>query len=196
MQRQPATRVLIDIDNPVLRAGVEAILRGQAQLETACPEDADVVLRHQVLSQAGPARTVLLAPTAPTDELLSAAATAGVGAIVAADEPVAGLVEAIRSVHAGHGWTSSDIGGRLLELCARLPLPPPGCGDLTPREQQVLDRIADGESNQEIAARLVVTVRTVKHHVSNLLIKLGARDRAHAVALAYRRRMLTMADRS
>jgi two-component system, NarL family, response regulator DesR len=196
MQPQSATRILIDIDNPLLRAGIEAILRGQAQLETSGPGDADVILRHQVRGRAAPARTVLLAPPAPSDELLSAAAAAGVGAIVAADEPIAGLVKAIRSVHAGHGWTSSDIGGRLLGLCGRQPVPPPRCDDLTPREQQVLDHIADGESNQEIATRLTVTIRTVKHHVSNLLIKLGARDRAHAVALAYHRRRLTVADRS
>lgn len=189
MQCQPTTRVLIDIDNAVLRVGIEAVLRDHEHLVMALTGDADVVLRQQLGRAAAPARTVLLAPPAPADDLLCAAAAAGVGAIVAADEPIAGLVEAIRSVHAGHGWTSSDIGGRLLELCRRQPVPPPARGDLTPREEQVLARIADGESNQEIAVRLVVTVRTVKHHVSNLLMKLGARDRAHAVALAYRRQI-------
>jgi DNA-binding CsgD family transcriptional regulator len=59
---------------------------------------------------------------------------------------------------------------------------------LTPREQQIVELVAEGMSNAEIAGKLFVTVRTVKYHVSNVLQKLGARDRAHAVALVWRMR--------
>lgn len=189
MQRQLRTRVLVDIDNAVVNAGIELLLGDFPQLEVVQWEADVVVVNGLRQRRLIPASAVLLAPPAPTDELLHAAATTGVRAIVTADEPVETVVQAIRAVHVGCGWTSGPIGGRLLTLCARPAGTPdhalPRCG-LTPREQQVLERVADGMSNTEIAAGLVVTVRTVKHHVSNVLLKLGARDRAHAVALAYR----------
>lgn len=64
--------------------------------------------------------------------------------------------------------------------------------ELTSREEEVLFAIADGRLNKEIAAELVVSVETVKSHVCSLYAKLGARNRAHAVALAYHRGILTV----
>lgn len=98
---------------------------------------------------------------------------------------------AIVAAYRGHTWLSSVVGGRLLFLLRGQPgqagLSSWDGSGLTRRERQVLDRIAEGMSNAEIAETLVVTVRTVKYHVSNVLSKLGARDRAHAVAIAHER---------
>lgn len=68
--------------------------------------------------------------------------------------------------------------------------------DLTPREHDVLERVAVGSSNLEISQALHISVRTVKHHVSNVMSKLGARDRAHAVALALELRSSTFGSGS
>lgn len=64
--------------------------------------------------------------------------------------------------------------------------------ELTSREEEILFAVADGRSNNEIADELVVSVETVKSHVCSLYAKLGARNRAHAVALAYHRGILTV----
>jgi DNA-binding NarL/FixJ family response regulator len=137
------------------------------------------------------APTVLLAPDGITDEELLAAVAAGVAGIVLRDDPIEDVVRAIVTAHQGGTWVNTAIGGQLLALIReRQSWPAPGVtrGDtvLTEREWEVLERIAEGMSNSEIAEKLVVTVRTVKHHVSNVLSKLGARDRAHAIALVSR----------
>ncbi|WP_055710901.1 helix-turn-helix transcriptional regulator [Streptomyces torulosus] len=127
---------------------------------------------------------VLVAAEAVTTAELSALGQADVGGIVLRPALDGELVTAIVSVGAGRRWVSPAVGAQLLR---RLPpslreLP----ASLTARERQVLDHIANGRSNSEIAENLTITVRTVKHHVTNLLMKLGARDRAHAVAMAQR----------
>lgn len=134
---------------------------------------------------------VLLAPDGITDDELLAAVAAGVSGIVLRDDPVEDVVQAIVTTHHGDTWVNASIGGRLLALIRERPSwPVAGVTRdgvvLTEREWEVLERIAEGMSNSEIAEKLVVTVRTVKHHVSNVLSKLGARDRAHAIALVSR----------
>jgi DNA-binding NarL/FixJ family response regulator len=119
-----------------------------------------------------------------TDAELSGLGHADVGGVVLRPALAWELVTAIVSVGAGSRWVSPAVGARLLR---RLPpslreLP----ASLTARERQVLEHIANGLSNSEIAENLTITVRTVKHHVTNVLMKLGARDRAHAVAMAQR----------
>lgn len=91
---------------------------------------------------------------------------------------------------AGDALLSPEITRRLLERFTRRPPPsasaPAELAELTPRELDVLRLIADGQSNAEIAATLVLSEATVKTHVNHILTKLRLRDRVQAVALAYR----------
>ena len=93
---------------------------------------------------------------------------------------------------AGDALLAPEITRRLLERFIQRPPPgmtaPPELDDLTPRELEVLRLIADGRSNAEIAAALVLSEATVKTHVNHILTKLRLRDRVQAVALAYRTR--------
>lgn len=110
----------------------------------------------------------------------------------------ADLVRAILHVAAGRAWLDPHVTAPLIEIVARTPLAGHGRGAaavdrLTPRELEVLLLMADGLSNCEISERLVVTEGTVKTHVSRVLMKLAARDRAQAIALAYRSGWVSMA---
>ncbi|MEV0964429.1 response regulator transcription factor [Streptomyces sp. NPDC049910] len=128
------------------------------------------------------ATTVLVAPASVTDAELGELGHAGVAGVVLRPALSRELVTAIVSVGAGDRWVSPAVGARLLRRLPPAPYALPA--SLTARERQVLEHIALGSPNAEIAEDLAISVRTVKHHVTNLLMKLGARDRAHAVAMA------------
>ncbi|WP_173261543.1 helix-turn-helix transcriptional regulator [Streptomyces pacificus] len=128
--------------------------------------------------------SVLVAPAAMTDAELGELGHAEVAGVVLRPALPWELVTAIVSVGSGGRWVSPAVGARLLRRLPTAPHPLPAC--LTARERQVLEQIALGSPNAEIAEDLAISVRTVKHHVTNLLMKLGARDRAHAVAMARR----------
>ena len=131
------------------------------------------------------ARTVLLVADAPDDDVLLSAAERGVGAIASKNESFDDVLCAIQEVNGGRRWIGSTLGGQLLRVFARKRSKVESSGVLlSRREREVLALVAAGRSNHQIADDLVVTVRTVKYHVSNVLCKLGARDRAHAVAIA------------
>lgn len=131
------------------------------------------------------ARTVLLVADTPDDDVLLSAAEHGVGAIASKSESFDGVLFAIREVNGGRRWVGSTLGGQLLRLFVRKRSKVESSDVLlSRREQQVLALVAAGRSNHQIADDLVVAVRTVKYHVSNVLCKLGAQDRAHAVAIA------------
>ena len=99
------------------------------------------------------------------------------------------LVRAVRLVAAGESLLAPSVTRRLIEDVVRRGTPRPRCaerlGELTEREVDTLRQVARGLSNAEIAAELVVSEHTVKTHVSNVLTKLGLRDRAQAVVFAY-----------
>lgn len=131
------------------------------------------------------ARTVLLVADPPDDDVLLSAAERGVGAIASKNGSFEDVLRAIQEVNGGRRWIGSTLGGQLLRLFARKrSKAEPNGVLLSRREQEVLALVAAGRSNHQIADDLVVTLRTVKYHVSNVLCKLGARDRAHAVAIA------------
>jgi DNA-binding NarL/FixJ family response regulator len=100
-------------------------------------------------------------------------------------------VDAIRSVAAGDALLAPEVTRAVIARAVRTPPPPDGGGTpaviacLTDREVEVLRLVARGLSNDEIAAELVVGRATVKTHVSNVLMKLGLRDRVQAVVFAY-----------
>jgi DNA-binding NarL/FixJ family response regulator len=99
-------------------------------------------------------------------------------------------VAAVRSIAAGDAWLDPAVAGRVISALAGVPRVadrvPELVARLTPRERQVLVLMAEGLSNAEIAERLVVGEGTVKTHVSRTLMKTATRDRAQAMALAYR----------
>jgi DNA-binding NarL/FixJ family response regulator len=137
----------------------------------------------------GPPR-VLVLTTYDLDEYVVEALRAGASGFLLKDTPAESLVEAVRVVAAGDAVVAPSVTRRLLDRFARL-LPttsapdPEAATGLTERERDVLLLVARGMSNAEIAAALVVSETTVKTHVSNVLTKLGLRDRVQAVVFAY-----------
>jgi DNA-binding NarL/FixJ family response regulator len=136
---------------------------------------------------------VLILTTFDLDEYVFDALRAGASGFLLKDATAERLFEAVRVVAAGEALLAPGVTRRLISEFARLrPGPaasaagvPAALSALTPRETEVLRLVAEGLSNTEIAARLIVTEETVKTHVSRLLAKLGLRDRTQAVVAAY-----------
>jgi DNA-binding NarL/FixJ family response regulator len=100
------------------------------------------------------------------------------------------LVEAIRAVHAGGGFLQPEVAGPILRRIAADARVEEGRSDLTLREIQVLEAVADGKSNKEIGTAFSISEETVKTHLRKLFDKLGASDRAQAVAIALRSHLI------
>ena len=131
---------------------------------------------------------VLMLTTFDMDEYVYAALRNGASGFLLKDTPAEDLVRAIRIVAAGEALLAPSVTRRLIEDLSRTsapPTPPPALATLTDREREVLGLVARGLSNGEIAAELVLGETTVKTHVSNVLAKLGLRDRVQAVVAAY-----------
>jgi DNA-binding NarL/FixJ family response regulator len=100
------------------------------------------------------------------------------------------LIRAVRAVAAGAGYLQAEVTMPLLKRFAQDARTTDARHALTLREMQILERLADGDANKTIASRFAVTEETVKSHLKNLYEKLGASDRAHAVAIALRQRLI------
>lgn len=132
---------------------------------------------------------VILLTTFDFDEYVPAALPAGASGFLLKDTSAADLCAAVRVVAGGDALLAPRVTRRLIERFERLPgvaAPPSGWDELTEREREVFARVAEGQSNTEIATGLFLSPPTVKTHVSRLLRKLGARDRIQLVVLAYR----------
>jgi DNA-binding NarL/FixJ family response regulator len=133
---------------------------------------------------------ILILTTFDLDQYVYDALRAGASGFLLKDVTAERLFDAVRVVAAGDALLAPAITRRLISEFARLQ-PQPAVqpaekfATLTPRETEILRLVAAGLSNQEIAARLVVTAETVKTHVSRILSKLGLRDRTQAVVTAY-----------
>jgi DNA-binding NarL/FixJ family response regulator len=140
---------------------------------------------------AGP--SILILTTFDLDEYVYDALCAGASGFLLKDVTAEQLFDAVRVIAAGEALLAPGVTRRLISEFARVRPRPgapaattlAGLAALTPRETQVLRLVAEGLSNPEIAARLVVTEETVKTHVSRVLGKLGLRDRTQAVVAAY-----------
>ena len=134
---------------------------------------------------------VIILTTFDLDEYVHEALRAGASGFLLKDTLPVDLLNAVRVVADGDALISPKITRRLIEEFARRPEPAAAAaaaaslGQLTDREREVLELVAKGHSNAEIAAELFVSHATVKTHVSRLLMKLDARDRAQLVMIAY-----------
>jgi DNA-binding NarL/FixJ family response regulator len=207
-------RVLLVDDDDLMRAGLRAVLHsddsitivgeagdGREAVQSARSLRPDVVLMDvrmpdldgisatsEVLSAAPEARVVMLT-TFEEDDYIFGALRAGASGFLLKRTSPEELIGAIHTVAAGESLLSPSVTRRVVEHMAQLPAPDAGAGgrleELTPRERDVLEHMARGLSNAEIAAALVVEESTVKTHVSRILMKLRLRDRVQAVILAY-----------
>jgi DNA-binding NarL/FixJ family response regulator len=214
------TLAVVD-DQDVVRSGFAALLGTQSDFEVVgvagdgvaaielCRErHPDVVLMdvrmptmdgieatRRIVVAEGAGSRVLVLTTFDLDEYVYDALAAGASGFLLKDATAEDLFEAVRVVAAGEALLSPRVTRRLISEFARLRPPPPaapeGLRKLTPRETEVLRLVAEGLSNAEIAERLVVSEETVKTHVSHVFQKLGIRDRAQAVVVAYESGLVT-----
>ena len=216
----PATRVLVCDDQALIRTGFATIIDAQPDLEVVgeCGDgraavdlagrlDPDVVVmdvRMPVLDGIEATRllagigvehpvTVLVVTTFNLDEYVYEALRAGASGFLLKDAPAGQLLHGIRTVAAGAALLAPEVTRQLVGRYAARIRPTGHHVDtaLTPRELEVLRLIANGLSNGEIAATLVISQETVKTYVSRLLAKLNLRDRVQAVVYAYRNGLVT-----
>ena len=208
----PLRVVLVD-DQPLVRAGVAFILstepgisvvaeaeNGELGVHAAAAHQPDVVLmdvRMPVMDGLEATRRIRLADGPPVlvlttfddDEVLWGAVQAGAAGFVLKDAPADDLIRAVRTAAAGGSWLDPRVTPRLLTVLRSSAAASPGGADrlaqLSEREREVLGLVARGATNTEIADQLYVSERTVKGHVGSIFAKLGARDRAAAIVLAY-----------
>ncbi|WP_336318174.1 response regulator transcription factor [Streptomyces lavendofoliae] len=142
---------------------------------------------------------VLMLTTFDVDDYVYEALRAGASGFLLKDAPPADLIGAVRVVAAGEALLAPSVTRRLIaDFAASRPAPRRDrtlrLKGLTPRETEVLELIARGLSNQEIAGRLVLAEQTVKTHIGRVLAKLDLRDRAQAVIFAYESGVVTPGD--
>lgn len=146
-----------------------------------------IVATRRLHDAGGP--PVLVLTTFDDDDVLWGALQAGAAGFLLKDTEADDLIAAIRSVAAGGSWLDQRVTPRVLRAVrGGAPRTDPTdaiVGRLSEREREVLVLISQGASNLEIAERLYVSERTVKGHVGSIFAKLGARDRAAAIVLAY-----------
>ena len=207
-------RVVVADDQALVRAGFRVLVESAADLEVVgeasngqeaidlvADLEPDVVLmdiRMPVLDGLEATRTitasagatrVLVLTTFDLDEYVFGALRAGASGFLLKDTPPAELLQGIRVVAAGDALLAPSVTRHLIEEYVRRPetgrSAPKDLDVLTEREAEVLTLVARGLSNAEIAEALFVSAATAKTHVSRLLMKLDARDRAQLIVIAY-----------
>jgi DNA-binding NarL/FixJ family response regulator len=207
-------RVLIADDQALVRAGFRVLIDsapdlevvgeaadGVEALELARTTEPDVVLmdirmpnldglaatRELVAGPEGP--RVIILTTFDIDEYVFEALRAGASGFLLKDTDPGELLNAVRVVAGGEALLAPSVTRRLIEEFATRPdphrTPPEALASLTEREREVLGLVARGLTNHEIATELVISPATAKTHVSRVMMKLAARDRAQLVVIAY-----------
>ena len=175
------------------RAAVEEARRLRPDvvlMDVRMPELDGIEATRMLLAQDGANTRVVMLTTFDMDEYVYEALRAGASGFLLKDTPPEQLVEGIRAVASGDALLAPAITRRVIEEFVSRPpgtarVMPPELEELTPREAEVLTLMARGQSNAEIADRLVVSETTVKTHVAHVLTKLRLRDRVQAVVFAY-----------
>jgi DNA-binding NarL/FixJ family response regulator len=208
-------RVLLADDQALVRAGFRALLDAQSDITVvaeatdgaqaarlAVQESPDVVLmdirmpgvdgleatRRIATDPRCASVRILVLTTFDLDEYVFEALRLGASGFLVKDTEPVELLRGIRAVAAGEALLSPGVTRRLIEEFAtrsRAPRPAQDLAGLTEREREVVALVATGLSNEEIAAKLVVSPATAKTHVSRAMVKLGVRDRAQLVVYAY-----------
>jgi len=209
MAPEKQIRIMTVEDHPVFRGGLEILLSSQADMllvgQATNADEAlqeyrrlrpDVVLMDQRLPGASGTEalmaiksqfsdaSVMMLTTSRGDVEIQRALRAGAVAYVLKSTPKDELLKSIRTVAKGRNYIPSDVAGAVAENL--------GQEELTPRELEVLELVRDGNENKEIADRLTISETTVNFHIRNIVDKLQAKDRTHAVTLALRRGLLEM----
>ncbi|WP_067140179.1 response regulator transcription factor [Microtetraspora malaysiensis] len=207
-------RVVIADDQPLLRHSLAAVINanhdmtvvgeagtGDEVVRLSAELRPDVVLMdirmpgtdgiaatRQITANAGiePVKVIVLTMF-ELDEYVRAALQAGASGFLLKDSHPDKLLDAIRRTHQGESLFAPKVLTRLIEAYVAQPTGarPARLDALTERETEVLTLVGHGLSNDEIAARLTISIKTVKTHIGNLLSKLQARDRTHLVIAAY-----------
>jgi DNA-binding NarL/FixJ family response regulator len=206
--------VLIADDDDLMRAGLAELLSGDPSIDVAGEAstgreaiertsrlDPDVVLMDvrmpdldgieatRRLTQAAARARVLILTTFEQDDYIFGALQAGASGFLLKRTRPEDLIAAVHTIAAGDSLLSPSVTRRVIERMAQQPTPnfadQARIDALTPREREVLELIARGMSNREIAAALVVEESTVRTHVKRILMKLDLRDRVQAVIFAY-----------
>jgi len=212
-------KILLADDQAMVRAGLRMILEAEPDLQVIGEaEDGvrattlvhslkpDVVLMdiqmpvmngleatRRIVRETEGTSHVLILTTFERDDYIFEALRSGASGFILKNAPPEDLVTAVRVVAEGNGLLAPSITRRIISEFANRPVRPPIKNEvehLTERETEVLKLIAKGKTNAEIANELVVSEATVKTHVSNLLTKLGLRDRVQAVVYAYESGMI------
>jgi DNA-binding NarL/FixJ family response regulator len=203
-------RVVVADDQTVVRDGLVTLLKllpgidvvaaasdGQEAVRLVAEHDPDVLLvdlrmptmdgveaTRQVRADHSRTEVVVLTTYSDDDSVLSAL-RAGARGFLTKDADAESIGRALEAAASGQSIVDAEVQRRLIEGTTAKPPEPTGTG-LTPRELEVLRLIAEGLSNTEIAKHLVVSEATVKTHINHLFAKANLRDRAQAVAYAYR----------
>jgi DNA-binding NarL/FixJ family response regulator len=209
-----AVRVLLVDDDDLMRAGLKAVLssdgrvevvgeaaNGREAIERVRALEPDVVLMDvrmpdldgiaatkEIVAVSPDAKVVILT-TFEDDDYIFGALSAGASGFLLKRTGPEELLAAIQTVAAGDSLLSPSVTRSVIDRMARQPPPDVGSSrlldQLTPREREVLELLARGRSNTEIAGELVIEESTVKTHVKRILMKLRLRDRIQAVIFAY-----------
>jgi DNA-binding NarL/FixJ family response regulator len=218
-------RLAIVDDQGMVRAGFRSLLEGEDDFEVVgeagngeeavamvaelVPDVTLMDIRMPVLDgiaatrrivESGVQTKVLVLSTFDLDEYVFEALRAGASGFLLKDAPAEELAAAVRVVAAGESLLAPGVTRRVIDAFVRRPAPPSTPREsrlelLTPREVEVLGLLARGFSNLDIAGKLFVSEGTTKTHVSNVLTKLGLRDRVQAVIFAYENSVVVPGDR-